>query len=257
MRTLLVSSLLASSLALADLTTTTETALPGKPVQRSSLSVKGSKALFEVEEGQTRRVMLRDATQKTMFVINHEHKEVVVMPDQQPKGDGPNQERFRAELAEQLAKLPPEKRARVEQTMLTQQPAAPKKPVTTWEKKDGPARTVSGFSCVDYVIKRDGVVAGQGCFASWKDVGVPLKDYVAAMRVALPIDAQAEVDDMSGAPGLVVWRERTLPGGTKSEVTLKSISVSAQPAAKFELPKGYAQRTLSEVMNRGLPAQKP
>jgi hypothetical protein len=54
----------------------------------------------------------------------------------------------------------------------------------------------------------------------------------------------------------VVWRVRLLPGGTKTEVTLKTISSASQPASKFELPKAYAQRTLSEVMNRGMPADK-
>lgn len=256
MRLLILVSLLSAGAALADLSSTSETVLPGKPVQVSSLSVKGNKALFEVQEGATKRLMLRDAAQKTLFVINHDQKELVVMPDPKPKGDGPNNARFRAELAEQLAKLPPEKRARMEQTMLTEQPAGVKRPVTTWEKKATAPRTVSGFTCSDYVIKRDGVETGEGCFAAWKDMGVQVKDYIAAMRVALPAEAQGEVEEISAAPGLVVWRVRTLPGGSQSEMTLKTLSTAALPAAKFELPKGYAQRTLSEVLSRGLPSDK-
>lgn len=251
MRSVLTAVLCFSSVALADLTLVNE-AVSGGKTRLVTLSAKGGKAFFEIKEGDgPTRTMLRDADAKKLFIIDHQKKVAMVITEQDSKAQEEKQAALRAQLQAQLAKMPPEQRARMESSMLGQLDSKPA--VFTYEKKKTPARKISGFSCQDYSIKRDGQPGGEGCFATWKDIGVPADEFKAIMVKAMPTTpggpmAQA-FDAADSAPGFPVWRSHVNAAGeVTTETTLKSISKTAVAAENFEVPKGYTEKTMGEAM---------
>jgi len=260
MRLVLFASLLASTAALADLTLVNEAVAGGK-TRHVTLSVKATKTFFEMKEtdGPT-RTMLRDADAKKLFIIDHDKKVVLIITEQDSKQAEARQAALKAQLQAQLDKMPPEQRARMESSMAGQLEG--KLPTYTYEKKKTPARKVSGFSCQDYLIKRDGQAAGEGCFASWKDVGISADEFKSIMLNAMPKTPGNQMaqglEAAEGAPGFPVWRQHVGGDGqVMAETTLKSLSKTALGAEKFELPKDYAQKSMADAMpgNRPPPAK--
>jgi hypothetical protein len=251
-----------STAALADLTLVTENVSQGK-TQTLTLSAKGSKAYFEMKQadGMT-RTMLRDSDAKKMFLIDHPKKTVLVLTEEESKAIEEKQAMFREQMKAQLAKMPPEQRARMEATMLGAMTGEePKVPVFTFEKSKSAARKVNGFSCQDYAMKRDGKAYGEGCFMTWKDAGMTAEDFKNTMLRAMPTAATVgpmahAFEQQTNAPGFPVYRKVTDEQGTvMSESTLKTLSKTAMDAANFELPKGYEEKSMSSAMQR--PAPKP
>lgn len=243
-----------ASAAWADMTMVSEVTSSGRPSRTVTLSVKGPLALFEFNDGAVTRSMLRDGAAKKMYAINHEKKELTVITEEDSRELEARQEAFRTQLKAQLEKLPPEQRARMEATMLgPQTTGTAKAPNFTYEKKETPARKVNGFSCHDHVVKRDGVEDGEGCFASWKDVGMSANDFKTTMESAMPNSSSQQMltqvfDGQASAPGFPVWRKRTDKQGNSSESTVKSFSKSALGPEKFVLPKDYAQKSMGEAL---------
>ena len=251
-----------STAALADLTMISEVVTGGK-TRTVTLSAKSNKAYFEMKEAEgPTRVMLRDGEAKKLFLVDHAKKTVVVITEQDSKDTEARQAAFRAQMQAQLEKMPPEQRKRVEATMLTQGVAPEgKQPVTSWEKKKAPSRKVSGFSCEDYLIKRDGKLIGEACYAAWKVVGITADDFKETMVKSMPSSAGPSpmgqaFETEAAAPGFPVWRSRVdEQGAVLTESTVKSIAKTAMPAQTFEVPKGYAEKTMAEAM--GGPPRPP
>lgn len=251
MRLLLTAVLSLSTSALADLTLVNETIAMGK-TRTVTLSAKGPKAFFEMKEADApNRTMVRDGEQKKLFIIDHPKKTVLVITEQDSKQMEEKQAALRAQLQAQLAKMPPEQRARMESGMLAQ--IDPKPIVFAYEKKKTPARKVAGYSCQDYSITREGQPSGEGCFTSWKDLGISADEFKKVMLKAMPAQmnpmSTAAFEGSDTAPGYPVWRTHVnAEGQVTSEVTLKSFSKSAVAATNFELPKDYAQKSMAESM---------
>jgi len=116
------------------------------------------------------------------------------------------------------------------------------------------ARKVNGFPCQDYAIKRDGAAYGEGCFMAWKDAGLTADDFKNTMLRAMPTAATIgpmghAFEQQSNAPGFPVYRKVVdEKGEVTSESTLKTLSKTALDASKFELPKGYEEKSMSSAM---------
>lgn len=268
MRRLLIALVVtASSLALADLSMVSEVTASGK-TRQVTLSARGKRGYFEVKEADgPARVMLRDGEAKKMYLIDHDKKAAVVVTEEDSKAQEERQAAFKAQLEQQLSKLPPEQRARMEQGLLAQV-APPKQKVVpfTYEKKRGAARKVGAFTCEDYVIKRDGAVRGEACYATWKSVGLNAQDFQKTIAEATPKptfggaamqgapDAEAE----AAAPGFPVWRKfLDEQGAVTAETTVKSVSKEALGADKFEVPKGYELKSIADQARPGAPMMPP
>ena len=228
-------------------------AIAGGKKRTVTLSAKGARAFFEMKEadGPT-RTMVRDGEAKKMFIIDHVKKVVMVITEEDSKQVEEKQASLRAQLQAQLAKMPAEQRARMEATMLP--PTDVKPPVFAYEKNKTPARKISGYSCQDYTIKRDGQASGDGCFTSWKDIGITVDEFKTTMLKAMPTMAgnpmgQAAFEASDSAPGFPVWRTHlNAQGQVTTETTLKSIAKTAVAAENFELPKDYAVKSMAEAM---------
>lgn len=256
-----------SSLALADLTMVSEVVASGK-TRVITLSAKGKRGYFEMKDGDSpARVMLRDGEAKKLFLVDHEKKVVVVMTEEDSKEQEARQAAFKAQLEAQVSKLPPEQRERVQQGMLAQI-APPKEKVVpfTYEKKGGPARKISGFTCEDYLVKREGAVRAEACFATWKSVGLTAQEFQKTVAEATPkpvfggmaTQASQDAEAEAAAPGFPVWRKLLdAQGVVTAEMTVRSVSKEALAADKFEVPKGYEQRSMADQMKAAQPQPTP
>lgn len=246
-----------STAAFADLTLVNEAVTQGK-ARTVTLSAKGNKSYLEIKEADgPARSMLRDAEAKKLFIIDHVKKVVLVITEEDSKQLEEKQAAFRAQLQAQLARMPPEQRARMEAGLLNQVDG--KKAVYTYEKKKGPARKIGKYACRDYSIKRDGQPGGEGCFASWKDMGITADEFKAVMLNAIPSAAGSVMahgfEAAESAPGFPVWRSHVNADGVvTTQTTLQSISRTALPAKNFELPKDYPQKGMA---NMGQPIPPP
>lgn len=258
MRTLLTALVVVfATPALADLTVVTEVSTAGKK-RVVTVSLKGQRSFMSLEEeGKSPPVIVRDGAAKQMFIIDHKNKTVVKAAEPNEEELKLRQEQFKQQMAAQLARLPPEQRKKMEERMF---PAAPGTSAPlTYEKKKTPARKVNGFSCEDYVIKREGQVHGEGCFAPFKDFKFTAAEYQDAFKAALPKTAmpgqQHGFDTDQLAPGIAVVRTLVdSSGNVTSETTLKSLSKTALSADKFEVPKDYTVKSAADMMPQPVPA---
>ncbi len=240
-----------STAALADLTLVNEALTNGK-LRHVTLSAKGNKAFFEMKEADgPARTMLHDATARKMYLIDHAQKSVIVIDEVEPQQQEQTQGALRAQLQKQLEKMPAEKRARMEASMLGQDVAETSGAAFTYEKKTGAPRKVSGFKCEDYLIKREGKMAGEGCFAAWKTMGISAEEFRATMLKAMPNTPNGNsigqsFDAQLSAPGFPVWRTHVdAQGKVVTEMTVKTLSKAALPAERFEVPVGYVEKSMS------------
>lgn len=244
---------LVAGTALADVTLRFDGAVDGKP-GTTTLQFQGKRALITHEKKDDGRqaVVLRDGEGKRTLVIDHATKSYTEFSDEAASAMKARAEAMRAQLAPQLANLPPEQRQKLEAMMAQQAaPAAAeaKKKAYTFEKKGG-TRKVLGKSCQTYVIKVDGEVDGEGCFIAWRDAGISrdaLREQLKAAMEGVPVGGQALDESFAHetSPGLPGWRKKVNAAGqVVTETTLTKLSTDSIPAATFEVPKGYTARTL-------------
>lgn len=252
-----------ASAALADLTVVTEVKAQGT-VRTGTLSASGGRAVMDLDEAghpENRRTVLRDGGAQKTWVIDHARKTVLVLADQQVNQVQAQASAMEAQMRANLARLPPAQRAQVEAALDRKPPAAAPAPVTSYEKK-GTSRKVNGFACDDYVVKRDGKPTGEACFMPWKAAKVTpaeMRELTQATMGALQLPAGAQaVESPEDAPGVAVVRVRLgADGRVESETTLVSLSRAPVAAAKLQVPKGYAEKALPAMPERGLPPRAP
>jgi hypothetical protein len=248
-RLILAALVIASAGARADLTFVTAAVTQGK-ASEVTISLQGPRAAFEFKPADgPPRTMLRHGDAKRFYVVEHAKKEYLVIDELTAEQQSEMQQRLKAQMDAQLARMPPEQRARIEASMNAAIDPTPRKVTFTYEKKKVPARKVNGFACQDYVVRKDGEVHGEGCFADWKAVGLDAEEFKQLMKDALPTASMgllpAMVESNDDAPGFPVHRVVfDKQGQVLTEATLKSVSKSKVPPARFELPKGYAEKQM-------------
>jgi len=249
LRTAAVIACLIAAPALADLSLTMDSVISGRPGV-TTLQFKGKKLLITMTraEGEAKKnhVMLRDGDGKRLVILDTQAKTYTEVSDQQVADMKTKAAQMQAGLADKLAGLPPEQRAKLEAMMAkaNQPPAAATASKYEFQKK-GTSRKVLGKTCEEYLIKVDGVAEGEGCFISWKDAGVSRESVAEQLKAATDgltqgsgsIDATFTVESSPGLPG---WRKRVdASGAVLSETTLTKLSTDSIAASVFEVPKDY------------------
>jgi hypothetical protein len=158
----------------------------------------------------------------------------------------------------QLAKLPPEKRAEVQEMMSKQASATPRKPVV--EAKDaGKTETINGRSCQVWDITRDSVLDEQYCVAAFAalpggdEVQALMQKYQGFFEQMSELAGPGEAGD-SMREQFALWQKlngyplaaRGYSGGTidPSETIVKAWQSQSVPASMFEIPADYTKRDL-------------
>jgi hypothetical protein len=150
-----------------------------------------------------------------------------------------------SKMKEQMAKLPPEQRKRIEEQMAKTTGAD--KPETTWERT-GKDETIAGLACKGY----KGTTMGgptEACFVPWghgmsKADFAPMVGLSSMMSSALAgtLSASRALHDFERSPGFpaaqIIFDES---GNRIIETRLESVSRGSVPASRFAVPAGYSE----------------
>jgi hypothetical protein len=163
-----------------------------------------------------------------------------------------------AQLNAQLAELPPEQRAAMQQMMQGRMPGAAPAPVAKQVVDTGRTETVDGRTCRVWDVTRAGVLVEQHCVVAYRalpgDVDVRaaferMSHFFQQMAAANPAFAGAGNDfealtKLDGFPVLTREFEQGKPTGDETHV--KTWREEAVAPDRFEVPRDYRKRDLSE-----------
>jgi len=245
--------LLACSAAHAGVVMSFETRNQGskEPTSKGTVWIEGSD--LRVESDGT-LVIFRGEPQ-VLQVLEPGSKECVEMT----KSDAERAGNMMKELDAQLAALPPEQRAMVEQMMKSQMkgmdmPKADSAPLEF--VRTGKTETISGFATTSYDMKRGAKVEGEAWIAAWPVADITEKDFAGLTRLADFVKSLAgpfakmfedpfvqRYEGPGSVPGLPI---RTVAAGSIHEVT--KLARETVPASRFQMPEGLKKTTMQEQM---------
>ena len=158
-----------------------------------------------------------------------------------------------SQLKDMLAKLPPEQRAKAEETLKLRTDKVTGDP--TRYEATGKHDKVAGFACDRYRVVRQGKTEEEGCFIPWS-AGVVSKDDLAPLiefgRFMDEFMASAYggarggrphgiADELQRAPGFPAAVERVAGGKTEARHRLTSLKRTSVPADQFAVPAGWSK----------------
>lgn len=153
-------------------------------------------------------------------------------------------------MREQLAGLPPEQRAMVEEMMKNNMPSAGATARPTFRKTG--ADKVGSFACDTYEASQDGKKKADICVADLAALGFTEADFKTLTELAKPFENLAKdlqgmmpLDGTNGAPkGLPARSVAFENGKAKSETSIKQAKKQALAASLFELPAGFTKKAM-------------
>ncbi len=159
----------------------------------------------------------------------------------------------RAEMEQMLAGMPPEQRAMVEAQMGNMLPPMPEDLPALEIVRTGNEHEVAGYDCDEVEVRTEaGAVEEVLCVADADELGIDDDDFetlTAAMRQMMEMASvgasnvpQADFGELGGVP------IRTSGSGNPS--ALVSIDTGAIDAARMQVPAGYREVTMEEMMRR-------
>jgi hypothetical protein len=229
----------------------------GKTSLAQKMYVQGGQGRFVDEEG--RATIIKNGT---LYVIDNKDKSYVVFDKATMEQLAKQLNAAMAQMKEQLAKMPAEQRAQVEQMMAKQMPGmtGEAKKWTVDVIDTGKSDKVDGRDCRLWDVKRNNELDEQLCvvpysalpgkenfqavFASFAKVFEEMAKSVPTLAGVMEteFDAQAKVN---GFP----VRTRPYENGklANEEQVMQLWREEAVPAAMFEVPSGYKQKTMENL----------
>ncbi|HEX5340478.1 MAG TPA: DUF4412 domain-containing protein [Gammaproteobacteria bacterium] len=201
-----------------------------------------------------------DASSHSMTVLIPERHAYMVLDQQSAAEMGATIQDAQKQMQTQLANLTPQQRAMVEQMMAkTSMAGGAAKP----EVKDlGSSETVAGHRCRDIQIVTAGKPGLRMCVAPLSELGLPAGDMATLKtmrsdmtRLMAGLGPMAQTySTMANVRGFAIKREVPHREGFKlvtgTEI-LQSASTGNPPASLFEIPAGYKQTSMKEMMQGG------
>jgi hypothetical protein len=229
----------------------------GKSSLTQKMYVQGGQGRFVDEEG--RATIIKNGT---LYVIDNKDKSYVVFDKATMEQLAKQLNTAMTQMKEQLAKMPPEQRAQVEQMMAQQMPGmmGEGKKWTVEVTDTGKSDKVDGRDCRLWDVKRNNQLDEQLCvvpysalpgkenfqavFASFAKVFEEMAKSVPTLSGVMDteFDAQAKVN---GFP----VRTRQYENGrlAQEEQVMQVWREEAVPASMFDVPAGYKQKTMDSL----------
>lgn len=202
-------------------------------------------------------VLLGDSTNSVLFrpgedgmiVIDREQRTWMRLA---PGFAAEAQARMKAQLDEMLADMPPEQRAMIEAQMGDLMPGADTEMPRMTVARTGQTDVVAGFDCDVAQIMFGADAEEIVCIAGADELGVSGADF-SALTNAMQSMAELASINPGGPPAADFSQLRGIPVRTRalsdsSESELVSIDTSAIDASRFEVPAGFAEITLDDIM---------
>jgi uncharacterized protein YneF (UPF0154 family) len=166
----------------------------------------------------------------------------------------------RKKMEAQLAGMPPERRAMMEQ-MMSQMGGAPGGKQPRREvKKTGRSESVAGFKCTIWEVTLDGekhqelcstpasaLPGGAEVLATMKEIGEMMEGLTAGLGPMAQRSSKEEWKDVAKIGGVPILTRDFDGGKASSEMRLAVIRSQPVPASTFEVPAGYKQRTMPKM----------
>lgn len=232
-----------------------ETKAAGDAAPRpATLWIEADRLRVESSEG----TMIYRDDKRVLWVMEGDKKSYMEMTEK----DAEKVSGAMSEMQAQLAALPPEQRAMVEQMMKGQMAsmgspsAAPREPLAY--AKTGKSETINGWACTSWDATRGGRREQELWVTGFTDFGLKESDFAACQRLAEflakmggPIAEQVGDQPFArklggGADALPGVPVRTIDLDPRGATTheLKKVAREEIPSSKFDLPAGYAKQDL-------------
>lgn len=234
----------------------------GKETSGSTMYVEGGKLRVDHREGAAKSpVSTMIYKDDTLYIVNHAEKSYTAIDRATVKKVAGQMSAALKQVETELAKMPPEQRATVEQMMghggqQTAKHAPPE------YRQTARSETAAGHNCriwegmqagakiAEYcVVPYSSVAGGQEMLAVMKHMMSLSEEMYNSLSASLPKDASLTTDwegvkAIDGYPALI----RSFAGGrAASEDLLKSARNTSVSAAQFEVPAGYRRETMEGV----------
>jgi hypothetical protein len=209
------------------------------------------------DDGSPEQDMIFRGDRELMWFIDHEDKTYRQVDRAAIDAFSKQMNQAMAQMKEQLAGLPPEQRAMVEQNMPGMMPAAAKAPPKVEYRKTSETKSISGFDCTKYERVIDGRVeaflwvapnAVLGLSADDQAVFSKMAEFTQRMLSSMGPAVGASVDnEFAAASKLGGWPILTQDldehGKVEDETLVESITHEKLADSIFEVPAGYTQAT--------------
>ena len=266
MRTLRRFAVLAAALlalaAQAGLKVTNEVKRKGK-TSTFTMQLEGKNLRMEAtREGSTEPagVFISDGEGKRVLIVDHAKKEYHEITQEQMKRMKAKMDAAMGQMKEQMARLPPEQRAKMEAMMGQHMKGgtAPAIPDEKYVRASG-SKKIAGYSCDLYTVEIEGKHAADTCLIPWGDLKIDRE----ALRKSM--EALQETWSMGGmvprpaispkawgmSVGLPAWRKTVKDSEEDvTETTLVSISQGAVPKEAFAPPAGFTRKSMDEQLEK-------
>jgi hypothetical protein len=224
----------------------------GSVEPKQKIYVQDGSGLFVDPEG--RASLIKG---ETLYILDPTDKSYIVMDKATMEQVAKKLADAMARMKEQMAKLPPEQRAQMEQMMGSAGLGEPGKVRTVEVANTGKSDKVEGRNCKLWDITRDGELDEQICVVGYSEL--PGKENFQAvfgkfakifeeMAKSVPMLSGMMANEFSAQAKVNGFPVRQRPyenGKLASEETLVKVwREEAIPASKFEVPAGYTRKQL-------------
>ncbi|MGQ0794218.1 MAG: DUF4412 domain-containing protein [Deltaproteobacteria bacterium] len=227
---------------------------------KGKILISNNKIKFVEENGNTLAILNLN-TGEMIQVDNRGRRYVVAKPEDYVKFFGEATARMKTELEKQLAQLPPDQRAKIQQNMKAQGISFPgeDKPVKLDLKKTGAVESIAGFKSNKYEVYEDGKLSEEVWVSA--ELGLDkeldmkkMADYMTEIKKATKqssgLDEQEKVFKTlydSGFPTKTVSHAIGGQGSYIEEIT--KVSPGDVADGEFQAPAGYKKVTLTEMLS--------
>lgn len=188
-----------------------------------------------------------DAAAKKILMLHESDKTYTEITEEDMKAIQARLAATRAQFAERLKNMPPERRKQIE--ALNQLGDRKAQPKFTFEKK-GEKKTINGIRCETYKVMLDGVPHEEDCISPWSDGVVKQSDFAGLSKFGRDMVSNmgaknTNIPLFDQYPGLPISRvpldEKGAPG---VESQVKSVKKGPVPATLFSVPTGFTKKAL-------------
>ncbi len=208
----------------------------------SKVLVKGDRVLF----GDDDTNIIYPGSGTTMTVVEHSKQRYMIMDEEFADSVSTQVDAAMAQMQAQLAQLPPEQRAMMEQMMKDRMPNMQGEKAVQEFRRTGRKQEIAGFECVEGELLKNGQREFIMCISSPDEIGMPRSDYE-ALRSAF-----AAMADLVGkfSPNTGEMFNLELIGGVPimsddqdgdNDSKLKSVSFDTLDEERLSVPENYRQ----------------
>lgn len=237
---------------------------PKAPVQTQTVYVKDGRILIKAAGGDNRIDLLFNNTDKTMIIVDHAKRTYMPLDEQRVGQLVERAEGLMSTVQEQLANLPPEQRAQLEQLLgnsnlggIAQGKSAPPPPKKYI--KVG-MREVHKIRCQGVEVIEGGTKIAELCLAGPSAIGIPNQDFETvkafqlfgerlarhASKLAEQFGARVPEFGNQKLAGLPV-ELKDLSSNAHMEMSIARVATNAIAAKAMEIPADYSAEQLPSL----------